>query len=217
VKRYRRIQGLILLAVLGGMASLASAARVDLVVFENDSNANVSGLDLWVDVLNSAGKADFVFHNDSSISSIITQIYFESGLSSLIANGTIAVESSGVDFKVGATPANPPGGTNIGWTGTFYSDGRVNQGGVSNGINNVSTETLTVRFDLIGGKSVDDVIAALGKPGSRIAEHIQSLPQGASVTAVTTTIVPLPEAFGPGLILLGSIAAYRLRRVRPTR
>jgi len=214
VKTHRWLAGWTAVVVLGGLASVASAARVDLDVFENSGGANVSGLDVWVDVLAAGSDVDFVFHNDSSISSIITQIYFESGLSSLIANGTIQAESSGVDFKVGATPALPPGGMNIGFTLTLASFGRENP--VSKGINNVATETLTVRFDLLGSTTVDDVVAALGQAGTRIAEHIQSLPEGKSVTAATVppTVVPVPAALGPGLALLAAIAVYRLRRIR---
>lgn len=201
---------LIWMVVLGGMATLACAARVDLEVFENDSGADVSGLDLWVDVLNSAGKAEFIFHNDSTISSIITEIYFESGLSDLLSNPMIAAESAGVDFEVGATPANPPGGTNIDWEGTFFSVGRVAKGGVDNGINNPPPiETLAITFDFVGAEDIDAIIDALGQVGTRIAEHIQALPCDNSVSAVT---VPLPAALGPGLLLLASIGAFRLRR-----
>lgn len=197
-----------------GLAGIASAARVDLAVFENSSGVNVSGLNLWVDVLNVGGKANLVFHNDSTISSIITQIYLESGLSSLLANGAIASQSAGVSFQVGATPADPPGGTNIGWTGTFYSVGRTSAGGSSNGINEPPPiELLTLSFDFVGGATVDSIVAALGSAGTRIGEHIQSLPTGASVSAVTT-VVPLPTAIGPGLSLLVGLALYRYRRSR---
>lgn len=193
--------------LVGSFASVATAARVDLEVYENQSGADVSGLDLWVDVLAAGADVDFVFHNDSSISSIITQIYFEDGLDALIANGSIFNESAGVDFKIGATPSDPPGGNTIGWMGTYFSVGRENP--VSNGIN--PGETLTLRFDLVGGATVDAIVAALGTTGTRIAEHIQSLPTGASVAAVT---VPVPVAVGPGLVLLAGLGLYRYRRSR---
>ncbi len=199
------------------LAVSAQAARVDLITFENADSVSVVGLDLWVDVLDVGGtQVDFVFHNDSTISAIITQIYFESTLGSLISGGAIQAQTAGVSFASGASPGSPPGGTNIGWAGETASFGRTNAGGVSNGIDEpLPIELLTLRFNYVGASDVADVLAALIDDG-RIAAHVQSVgPSGKSISVVTEgVIVPLPAAAWTGLATLGAFGLAGIRRWR---
>jgi len=213
-----RLCGWIVAIAIAGLviAGPASAERVDLNVFENSSGADVSGLDLWVDVTSSGGYVDMKFNNDSTISAILTQIYLESNLSSLLNNGMIYATTGNVHFVPGANPSSPPGGTNIGWVGEFYTAGRVKAGGVSNGIDDDAVdpdESLTLRFDLLTGKTLDDVLSSLVDDG-RVAGHVQGLPRGASVSVVT---VPLPVAGSAGLAMLGAIGLARVVRGRARR
>jgi hypothetical protein len=204
------------LGVVMLLAANADAARVDLFVFQNSSGVDTTGLDLWVDVLDVGGtQVDFVFHNDSTIPSIISQIYFESTLGSLISGGAIHAQTAGVSFQVGATPSSPPGGTNIGWAGEIIDFGNTDAiGGVNNGINAGVGENLTIRFSYVGATAVNDVLDALQDDG-RIAAHVRSVgDEGESIAVVTGVIVPLPAAAWMGLATLGGIGLAGIRRWR---
>ncbi len=205
------------------LTAQVQAARVDLFVFENASSGDVSGLDLWVDVLDVGGtQVDFVFHNDSTVPAIITQIYFESSLSSLVSGLAIQAQTAGVSFKVGAAPGSPPGGNNIGWAGELASFGRTSAGGVSNGVNEPApVETLTIRGDYEIGADLAAVLAALVGDG-RIAQHVQSVgTAGFSVSAVTEggsgdpqIIVPLPAAVWSGMATLAAMGLGGFAKLR---
>lgn len=202
-------------AALVSAAGSAQAARVDLMVFENASAVSTVGLDLWVDVLDVGGsQVDFVFHNDSTISAIVTQVYFESTLSGLLANGSIQAATAGVSFVVGASPGSPPGGTNISWAGELASFGRANAGGVGNGIDEpLPVETLTIRFDYAGATTLGDILDVLGDSSGRIAQHVQSVgPSSASVSTVTASPVPLPTAAWSAMALIAAIGLVRTVR-----
>ena len=201
----------------GVVAANVYAARVDLFVFENATSGDVSALDLWVDVVDVGGtQVDLTFHNDSTTSAIVTQIYFESTLSSLIGNGSIFAQSAGVSFQAGANPGSPPGGTNISWAGELAAFGRTNAGGVSNGINNpLPVETLTLRFDYQGAAVIGDLLDALVGDG-RIAQHVQSVGNnGFSVSTVTGGhIVPLPAAAWSGLAMMMAMGLGGFKKLR---
>lgn len=207
------LMGLVVLGALLGVAGVASATRVDFTVFENQSGYSTAGLDLWVDVLDVGGtKVDFVFHNDSTVDSIIGRIFFESPLATILDNGGIQAQSAGVSMVYSEPGGNLPGGNNIAWVAAFADANK--SGSVSNGINNGGTETLTIRFDYINGANVNSVLNMLVSSSGRIGEHIQSIgPQSVSMAAVTTgTPVPLPAAVWSGMALIGAIGAYRARR-----
>lgn len=212
------IAGVCLLTAAGP----ASADRVDFYVFENSTSGDVSGLDLWVDVLDVvAGKVDLVFHNDG-IASAVEQINPEDTpwAQANLANGAIVDESppksvgppvTGVDFEPKSGASNLPGGTNISWLGelentSFDAQSPPPKLGLNPG------ETLTLRYDLlVAGASASDVVSALQGDGWRIGQHVISVgPQEFSVSTVTT--VPLPAAAWAGLLLMGGIGANRMRR-----
>lgn len=215
---YKKIAAMLVAGVVvGAMAASVYAARVDLYVFENSTSGDVSDLDLWVDVVDVGGtQVDLTFHNDSTTSAIVTQIYFESTLSSLIGNGSIFTQSAGVSFQAGANPGSPPGGTNISWAGELAAFGRTNAGGVSNGINNpLPVETLTIRFDYQGAAVLGDLLDALVDDG-RIAQHVQSVgDDGFSVSTVTGgNIVPLPAAAWSGLATMMAMGLGGFTKLR---
>lgn len=191
-------------------ASAAHAERIDLGIFENADGADVSELDLWLDVLPAgADQVDFVFHNDSTIPSIITAVYVEaSDFATLaLASPQIAGQSAGVSFAPGATPPQPAGSIKFfggEWSSLYTAD--ANSPGPVNGINAGLGETLTLRFDLVGDAVVGDIVAAITANPSRlrVAQHIQALPGGSSVWSVT---VPSPGvlavATAGGMMLAG--------------
>ncbi|QKK07868.1 MAG: hypothetical protein HND58_06555 [Planctomycetota bacterium] len=201
------------LSCLCGIAAIASADIVPLTVYENADNADVSGLNLFVDVTDGGSYIEFAFGNSSTTSAVVTAVYVEdtNSIDGWLLNGHISAESTGVNFSDGATPANPAqmsdafGGT---WAGNLYS-ADADSPGPTNGINETGNESLTLRFDYGGGATFADVLAALtaDDPGFRFAQHVQGLPGGYSVW---TTTVPAPGSLG-AIALAGLLAARRRR------
>lgn len=200
---------LLAVATVCACAGMAQAIRVDLGVYENSNNASLSGIDLWVDVLDAPGPAiDFVFHNDSTASSFITAVYFETGLAGL-SGGSIVDQSAGVSFNMGATPPNPAqpgflfGGS---WAGNLLSLD-ADSPSPTWGINEGGLETLTVRLNASGTNASTVAAALQADPrGWRIAQHVQGLPGGFSVWSVT----PAPSSLA--LLGLGGMVLGRRRR-----
>jgi hypothetical protein len=202
----------ILLAATG----FASAGRIDLTVYENDDGADTTGLDLWVDVVDAGPFVDFVFHNESTISGFVTSVYFEdrSAADSLTA-GSVFDQSSGVRFSEGATPGSPAGSIDAfggDWAGELF-DADADNPGPRWGIH--VDETLTVRFELVGGASYSDVLADLQSAnGMRIAQHVQGLGDSSVWTTNDVHVNPLPSAAAMGIGGLGLVMGGRRRRVR---
>lgn len=201
------------LGCLCGLATIASADIVNLAVYENSDNADVSGLNLFVDVTDGGSYIEFAFGNSSSISAVVTAVYVEDthAIDGWLLNGHISAESAGVNFSDGATPHNP---ANIGgafggaWAGNLYS-ADADSPAPTNGIGETGNESLTLRFDYGGGATFADIIDALTSddPGFRFAQHVQVLPGGFSVW---TTSVPAPGSVS-AIALAGLLAARRRR------
>lgn len=200
-----------MLCILGAAATVASAQRFDLFVYENDDGADMSGMDLYFELFDIGGSVDFVFHNDSTGPMFVSAVYFEDSFSGLV-NGLIQNESAGVDFEPGASPAMPPPpGAGFGgvWLGNIFNadaEDPSEQFSINAGVG----ETLTIRFDL-DGIGFSDVVDALGSDprGLRIATHIQGIGgnDGDSAWGVN---VPAPAT----LVAFGGLAALASRRRR---
>lgn len=202
--------------------SAASATPVDFSVFENTSSVPTQGLILGADVLDGGSFVDFVFFNDSTVSSFVSAIYVESTpfTRTALANGRIVTpQPTGVSFTPDATPRNPPaniatvGGT---WGGTLFSaDAKTpSKWGLA------PEKTVTIRFDYRGA-DFNAVMTALANPVQfRLAEHVQGLSDGAtSVWAVNgpKTPIPLPPTLWFFAFTIGGWMVYlyspRRRRI----
>jgi hypothetical protein len=81
---------------VGLAAAAAQADSIDLFVFENADNADVSGLDINVDIVDGGGgDVNFVFSNDSTTESFVSAIYVEmtNFSTGALANGAVVDES----------------------------------------------------------------------------------------------------------------------------
>lgn len=208
-----------ILAALGIAASAATAERIDMFVFENADGANVAGLDLWVDVVDRGEHAEFVFYNDSTISSFVRSVYLEETDFSDDAIEDVEIaddQQDGVRFKNGGSPKNPAGAIkHFGgkWQGNLFAGKSRKSGSGKDGID--AGERLVIEFEL------DDIdfatlISGLTSdtPTFRIAQHVQGLPGGESVWTKNTPngrIVPLPSAAMMSLAGLGMVATRRRR------
>ena len=79
-----------------------------------------------------------------------------------------------------------------------------------NGINEGGAESLTIRFDYVGGTTFEDVKAALtsGDPDWRIAQHVQGLGDNGQFSVWSIT-VPAPGSLA--LVGLAGLAGVRRR------
>jgi MYXO-CTERM domain-containing protein len=189
------------------IAGSASADEVPLHTYENSSGGSFPGLDIAVELIDQGSSADLVFHNRSTISAVITDLYIEdTAISAQLGTPTFAGVTGNVSFHLFATPASPAAiGPAFGgaWAGTYFSAG-ADMPEPNNGIG--AGETLTLNVPL-GGVAFGDLVSALRDPQQlRIATKVQSLPGGASIWQVT----PAPGA--AALLGLGGLIATRRRR-----
>jgi hypothetical protein len=197
------------LAFIIGFCGVANATPFAFRCITNNSatDCGIGEAQLWVDVLaNGNSQVDFVFHNRGPQDSSITDVYFADG--TLLGIAAI-YNGSGVSFSQWATPGNLPGGKSIGFNTTSGFSADSDSPVQPNGVN--PDDVLTIRFDLIGGKTYLDTLAALQDGSLRIGIHVQGFASGGSESFVA---IPEPGSallIGCGLALFG-ILARRKRR-----
>jgi len=180
----------VLLAVL----TLNALSYADIIynfdIFNNPAYENDSRLSFTM-TLSDEGlsyygnqKVGFTFNNNSTATSSITDIYFDSrrGDSALNFNYVSIIEGPGVNFSKNARPKSLPSGSELDpifdKTPEYSAD---SDSPVShNGIN--PNEWLMLIFTLDYNKTINDIIFEIANGGSsylqslRIGLHIQSLP-----------------------------------------
>jgi hypothetical protein len=198
--------------------TLNAAYVYDLQIFNNPGYENNPYLAFTAEVFDSGGQAVFEFRNNSTMSSVITEIYFDSeGLLELDHITNYIVDE---DNKIGTKfesvesgdvhPSNLPAAHLL----DPYFEANVD---LSAGACNPSPkwgigpyEKLQMAFNLTGGHNFSDVISALNSGTDlRIGMHIQSVgPEGVSVSAINK----IPEPITVCLLSLGGLALLRKRR-----
>jgi len=200
------------LTIIAGSAAIASAdVRVNMFVFENDDNAPIGGLDIWVDAIDRGSLIELVWHNDSTIPANVTDIYIEaSDLSSGVLVSPTINNTADVQFSSGSSPLNPAGSIQFfggDWKGTLFSADPDTPQPQVNAIN--PGESLSIEFALGGAATFDDVVAALnaGEEGFRLAAHVQGLDPNDNSLWVVTPAPGAASAMG-----VAALAVTRRRR-----
>lgn len=134
------------------------------------------------------GQVSFEFSNLGPIASVITQIYWDDN-ASVLDFPAVTLPSN---WAVPATPGDLPSGGNVGFAADFSAD--ANNPQPDNGID--VGESATFVFNLQGGATFNDLIAALNSGDLRVGMHVQAL-NGTSDSFVTQ--VPEPAS----VLLLG--------------
>ena len=204
--------------------SLTPAMAVTTLSFFDITN-NVGNLDLsgqlFVDVYlngesapNPAGgtvaigvnQAGFYFRNTGPLASNVSEIYFDDG--TLISGPTIFDNPPTVDFALGASPSNLPGGNNISpaFVATVVFNSSAINPAPQKGI--APFEALLLTFSTSG-----DPLAGLTDGSLRIGMHVTGI---AGTTGGSDSYVNNPVPLPGAVLLLGAglarLAAYARRR-----
>jgi len=156
----------------------------------------------------------FTFNNAGPLASSITDIYFDDG--TLLGIASITDSGAGVSFSQGCSPGSLPGAGNT-WTTSFCADS--DSPTQPKGVN--PNEWVTITFELLSGKSFNDVVSALNlgsaTGGLVIGIHVQGLANDQSESMINTppTVIPEPGTlalFGTGLIGLAGVIRRRMSK-----
>lgn len=170
-----------------------------------------------------SNQVSFKFTNNSNYSSL-TDVYFDSGPLASIFSIT---SSAGVSFSQGSAPPNLPGGNLItpafdGSALTADADSPPSKNGVQN--SDATGEQLTVTFNLLSGKTWNDIVTSLALPGFpvespanswlRVGVHVQSFQSGNSASFINNPVTPVPEPETYALMLVGLALVGKISRKR---
>jgi len=197
--------------VAGWVMSPANICQATIFPFEifttNSPYADDPGWNLYVDVWNGEGVVNFTFYNASTIQSSIARVYFDDG--SLLGLDALT-NGPGTQFNTAVSPGDLPGGQNL--VPPFTADREFTIGSGNpppwKGVNNNLGEWVSVRFNLINGGTLDDVIGELSTGTLRIGMHLIDLPEGYSESAIFV----IPEPATIMLLSLGTLVLLRKRR-----
>lgn len=177
-----RLTGFVVVSVLAGPLRGEDCGFVN-ITGNNATDAAVGEAQLLVQITDiGSDQVLFTFLNTGPEASSITDVYFDDG--ALLGIAFIDDSDPSVSFSQLAAPGNLPGGELLDppfeVTGGFSadSDPAVVQNGVNPG------ESLGIGFDLLTGKTFDDVLISLSDGSLRIGIHVQGFDDGGSESFV---------------------------------
>ncbi|TWT45816.1 hypothetical protein RAS1_22490 [Phycisphaerae bacterium RAS1] len=213
----KRFMGVSLLALCAAIPAQAGMVFGFTKITNNAPNNISSQLAVEVSDLG-GGIVSFKVTNNVGTASNMAQIYWDETDSAmdLINFGTAGlsvVSGPGpvVDFSIGGTPAELPGGNNAG--PAFESEFRVSADSPAphHGLNHAS-DSLTVSFSLVAGKTYADVLSYMNAGTLRLGSHVTGIGttgQSDGYVTVPGTTVPAPAAIALGAIGAAMAAAFR--------
>ncbi len=191
-------------------AHICQAVLYPFEIFtDNSPYADDPGWNLIVDVWDGTGVANFTFYNYSSIQSSVARIYFDDG--SLLGVDEVTNSDDYTFFKKVPAPQNLPGGESL--SPPFAADREYSIGTPNpppwKGINDGAplNEWATIRFTLINGGTLEDVLVELNTGTLRVGLHVIDV---AGVYSESAILIPEPAT----VALLGLGALFLLRRKR---
>lgn len=206
-------------ALIVGAEALATPVTVNFTRITANASQNVAAqFSCVVDLYQAASGSNpevvsFRFTNAVGIQSSISEVYYDDGP----MLGIASLQQQGASFVGGsATPGNLPGGNTISpafnATQIFSADA---QGNPANGLD-VASDFLEMRFNLINGRTFNDIVASLNDGSLRIGMHVRAIGnQGQSdgfVNTPPTVLIPLPGVSAMAFAGLVGVTTVRRRR-----
>jgi len=164
----------------------------DLVGSGNSAQVDLDQLDFGLAVTVDGNQFVFEFVNLSPISAVIAQIYFDDGGTSLMGNGVVLSPQVNreLSFSIGGgSPANLPGGNNIGFSANTALNAYANSPAPKNGVG--AGERLILGYDALVDPSI--VGEALANGSLRMGFHVQSI----GTAGESDAFVSVPNGPGP--------------------
>lgn len=218
------------LAAMLAVVACASALQAEIYTFTNITNndplnAATGEAQFTVDVTQVSGRAQFYFANSGPNPSRLSLLAFESG--GVLGSFYDLINGPGVNFVHDPSPGNLPGGNSL--SPPFeevFTDSR--NGNAATGVD--PGEHLTVIYNLVGGASFADLIAALDDGSLRVGIHAiafgyypgDTVDRGSEAFITTPQIdtppppvVPAPGAVTLGVLGLVTVGLWQRRRMVP--
>jgi hypothetical protein len=181
----------------------------DCITNNNATSAAIGQAQFFVDVTGvDATHVSFTFRNTGPQVSSISEIYFDSG--PLVSIASI-LNTTGVNFSLGANPANLPGGNNladpfVATSGLMLSAANpAPKQGVNPG------EQIGVVCSIVSGKTLADIITDIGTGNLRMGVHAVSIGTNANSEAFVNEPNPptIPEPATLAIMGLGLVTVIR--------
>jgi hypothetical protein len=160
------------------------------------------------------GQALLTFSNSGPLASIIADVYIDDDANAISGIASIQ-NSTGVQFSVGATPPDLPGGNEATpvFSASLSADADAPTGTGKNGVD--PGESVGLVLGLASGVSFADLQAALDAGALRLGIHGQGLgATGGSESFVNGGGGALPEPTAGLLFGLGTVVVLRRSRLR---